>query len=76
MANNPAQDRYNPPSNRDSDWELINFSELNVGELIWLSNVRSDDNHSYRKTSEHEAMNVHTRQTKVFNRNDKVYYRV
>ena len=76
MANNPAQDRYNPPSNLESDWELTNFSELNIGELIWLSNVRSDDNHSYRKTSENEAMNVHTRQTKVFNRNDKVYYRV
>ena len=73
--NNPAHDRYNPPSNLTNDFELTRFSELNIGELLWLSDERSDDNHSFRKSNEHQAMNVHTRQMRVFDANDKVYYR-
>tara|TARA_B100000287_G_scaffold409550_1_gene437016 strand:- start:341 stop:574 length:234 start_codon:yes stop_codon:yes gene_type:complete len=74
--NNPAQDRYNPPSNLEEEWELIQFSELNIGELIWMNNVRSDDNAAYRKINEGQAMNTKTRETKTFGRNDKVYYRM
>lgn len=73
--NNPANDRYNPPSNLTDEYELIRFSELNIGELIWLSNARGDKNHSHRKINEGQAMDLHTRETKNFNRNDKVYYR-
>ena len=74
--NNPAMDRYNPPSNMDSEYEIQRFSELNIGELIWLSDVRSDDNHSFRKISESEAMDTHTRKVKLFKAHDKVYYRM
>ena len=28
--NNPAMDRYNPPSNMDSEYEIQRFSELNI----------------------------------------------
>tara|TARA_Y100000361_G_scaffold147203_1_gene158478 strand:- start:138 stop:371 length:234 start_codon:yes stop_codon:yes gene_type:complete len=73
--NNPANDRYNPPSNLENEYEKINFSELNIGELIWLSDKKSDSNHSYRKINEGQAMNLHTRETVNFGGKTKVYYR-
>ena len=74
--NNQAQDRYNPPSNLDEDYEQINFGELNVGELIWLKTDKTDANHAHRKINEGQAMDTKTRETYNFDRNSKVYYKI
>ena len=65
MANNQAQDRYNPPGTSGSDWEEYKFEALNTGELFWLDKVPqwSDEkngyvNEAYRKVGDREAVNT------------------
>ena len=76
MANNPAQDRYDPPGIRDLDYEQTIFDELNQGELFWLNTERSDDNHAHRKISETEALNVKLQEVMKFNRHQNVFYKM
>ena len=40
MPNNPANDRYNPPSVSDgvNDFEEILFEDVELEDLFWLKN--------------------------------------
>ena len=65
MANNQAQDRYNPPGTTGDDWEEHKFEALNNGELFWLDTKPqwSDEkmayvNEAYRKAGDREAVNT------------------
>ena len=76
MSSNQAQDRYNPPKLGENDYESTSFSELNVGELLWLNTSRGDGNHAYRKLNEGQALKNKTQKTHNFNRTTKVYYKM
>ena len=65
MANNPAQDRYDPPSVNDTDWEKTRYSDIGNGTLFWLSdkpewndNVKDYVNEAYRKLDDKQALNT------------------
>ena len=76
MANNQAQDRYNPPGIGEGDYEQTSFGELTNGELIWLKTDRGDDNHAYRKMNDFQALNTKTQEVRNFGRTVKVYYKM
>ena len=74
-SNNQAQDRYNAPSVRSTDWNDFYYSDLEVNELFWLNNNSADGNrnHAHRKlTDTGECMNLITREVKMFG-NIKVF---
>ena len=58
MSINEAQDRYNPQGVNDEDWESHKYEDLTDGEIFFLNNTRSEDNHAYRKISDKEALNT------------------
>ena len=65
MANNPAQDRYDPPNSVETDWEKSKFMDLSDGSLFWLSDKpewndsRKDHvNEAYRKLDDKQALNT------------------
>ena len=70
MANDPAQDRYNPPA-IGSEFEEDYFSEINPGELFRLS----PDNRQkmYRKSDDNFAFDIKERVDIQFGARDKVY---
>ncbi len=70
MANDPAQDRYNPPS-IGSEFEEDYFSEINPGELFRLF----PDNRQkiYRKSGDNFAFDIKERVDIQFGARDKVY---
>ena len=70
MANDPAQDRYNPPS-IGNEFEEDYFSEINPGELFRLSPVNADK--IYRKSGDNFAFDLKERIEIQFNSNDKIY---
>ena len=70
MANDPAQDRYNPPP-IGSEFDEDKFSEINPGELFRLSPVNADK--IYRKSDDNFAFDLKERIEIQFNSNDKVY---
>ena len=61
MANNPAQDRYNPRGINSPDFEYFRFSEIPDGELVWFStDPNSNLNHAFRKLTETTAFDTKT----------------
>jgi len=61
MANNPAQDRYNPRGINVPDFDYIRFSEVSIGELVWFSDDPNPNlNHAYRKLTETTALDTKT----------------
>ena len=58
MANNQAQDRYNPQGVSDEDWETHKYFDLPNGEIFFLEMIRNTNNHAYRKHSDKEALNT------------------
>ena len=65
MSNNPAQDRYNPPSVFETDWEKQKFMDLGNGTIFWLSDkpewndeVKDYVNEAYRKLDDKQALNT------------------
>ena len=38
-VNDPTNDRYNPPGNLSEDFEKFRFSELEINELFWQTNI-------------------------------------
>ena len=69
-ANDPAQDRYNPPS-IGNEFDEDKFSEINPGELFRLSPVNADK--IYRKSGDNFAFDLKERIEIQFNSNDKIY---
>ena len=70
MANDPAQDRYNPPS-IGSEFEEDYFSEINPGELFRL--FPNNGQKMYRKSGDNFAFDIKERVEILFEARDKVY---
>ena len=70
MANDHAQDRYDPPS-VGSDWEEEYFGDVNIGEVFRL---RPDSKaKSFRKVKDSVALDItESREIQLGNR-DKIY---
>ena len=76
-GNNPAQDRYNPPSTiNDEDFQSEKFVDVSTGEIFWRKPNKNNSNHAYRKLNESEALDTKTQEVVVFNRNNKVFYKL
>ena len=58
MANNQANDRYNPPSVNDPDFESFRLSEIPIGQLFWRYNDDRSVNHAFRKLTDDVNDNV------------------
>ena len=70
MANDPAQDRYDPPP-IGSEFEEDYFSEINPGELFRLS--PNNGQKMYRKSDDNFAFDIKERVDIQFGARDKVY---
>ena len=76
MPNNPAEDRYNPPSASQTDFEKTQFSEVNERDLFWLNTTTSDNNHAFRKMNENQGLDTKTQETTDFKPRTEVYYKL
>ena len=70
MANDPVQDRYNPPS-VGNEFEEDYFSEINPGELFRL--FPDNGKKMYRKSGDNFAFDIKERVDIQFGARDKVY---
>ena len=70
MANDHAQDRYDPPK-VGSEYEEDKFSEINPGELFRLS--ANSDAKMYRKSNDNFAFDIKEQVEIQFDSNEKVY---
>ena len=70
MANDHAQDRYDPPK-VGSEYEEDKFSEINPGELFRL--FAKDNAKMYRKSNDNFAFDIKERVEIQFDSNEKVY---
>ena len=70
MANDPAQDRYNPPR-VGSEFDVETFSEINPGELFRL--FPDNRQKMYRKSGDNFAFDIKERVEIQFGARDKVY---
>ena len=70
MANDPVQDRYNPPS-VGNEFEEDYFSEINLGELFRL--FPNNRQKIYRKSGDNFAFDIKERVDIQFEARDKVY---
>ena len=52
--NNPANDRYNPPSTNTSDFDKFTFGELEMDELFWQTNIQTENN-PWRKVGQNQG---------------------
>tara|TARA_B100000287_G_C20635952_1_gene781671 strand:+ start:234 stop:464 length:231 start_codon:yes stop_codon:yes gene_type:complete len=73
--NNPANDRYNPPSNTNIDFEEYWFEDLEVNELFWQTN-RPDETNPWRKVNETQGMNLKSQKTHNFQKRTKVFQKI
>ena len=73
--NNPANDRYNPPSNMSTDFEEYSFEDLELNELFWQTN-RPEETNPWRKVSETQGMNLKTQATHNFKPRTKVFQKI
>ena len=70
MANDPAQDRYDPPA-VGNEYEEDKFSEITPGELFRLFD--NNDAKIYRKSSDNFAFDIKEQLEIQFDSNEKVY---
>tara|TARA_Y100001963_G_scaffold152164_1_gene236427 strand:+ start:462 stop:695 length:234 start_codon:yes stop_codon:yes gene_type:complete len=74
MANNPAQDRYNPPATNESSFDETRFGEVEVDDLFYLgTNENGDMNPVHRKINEGHGANLKTGFVAAFDRNKPVW---
>ena len=74
-TNDPTQDTYNPPGNMSNDFEKYKFSELELDELFWQTNVPGN-NIPWRKTSLTEGTNIKANTVHSFNPNTVVWQKI
>ena len=74
-TNDPANDRYNPPSNMNVDFEEFQFGELEVNELFWQTN-RPEETNPWRKVNPTQDINIKTQTTHTFNSKAKVFQKI
>ena len=72
--NNSVNDSYNPPS-AGSEFEEYNFEDIEVDDLIWITNKSVDGmvNPAHRKIDEMKALNLQSGQPMNFHSRQKVY---
>ncbi len=70
MANDHAQDRYDPPR-VGSEFEEDKFSEINFGELFRLNPL--NEAKIYRKSNDNFAFDIKDRVEIQFSPNEKIY---
>ena len=58
MANNPVDDRYNPPGIGQNDFDQVRFDEIEDEDLFWLNQSTGDNNPPYRKMNNKQAHNT------------------
>ena len=74
MSNNQANDRYNPPGTSNLDWDERYFTDVDVGEVIWMNkSPNQEENCSHRKLDENTVGNLCTRTMYQVDGNTKVY---
>ena len=74
-ANDPVNDRYNPPSTNRPDFEKFTFGELEIDELFWQSNIPGN-NIPWRKVTPTQGMNIKAQSTHNFKPNTVVWQKV
>ena len=72
--NNSVNDSYNPPST-GTEFEETLFEDVEVDDLIWVTNVSLDgmQNPVHRKINELSALNLQSGQSVNFHSRQKVY---
>ena len=74
-TNDPANDKYNPPGNLSDDFEKFRFSELEIDELFWQTNIPGN-NIPWRKISNTHGRNLKAETNHNFNPNTVVWQKV
>ena len=74
-TNDPTNDRYDPPGNLSRDFEELNFAELEVNELFWQTNLKTESN-PWRKVNQTQAKNLKSGKTHTFGTKTKVFQRI
>ena len=74
-VNDPANDRYNPPGNLSEDFEKFRFSELEINELFWQTNIPGN-NIPWRKVNATQGRNLKAETNHNFNPNTVVWQKV
>ena len=75
-VNDPAQDRYNPPSVAHTDYEPVNFGDLEDNEFFWFKNENSEQNNAFRKINDNQGLNTKTRSVHNINYRTRVYQKL
>ena len=70
MANDHAQDRYDPPS-VGSDWEKEIFGDVNIGEIFRL--IPESGAKAYRKVKDGIAFDIKELKEVVVGDRDEIY---
>ena len=72
--NNSVEDSYNPPPVA-TEFEETNFEDVEVDDLIWVTNRSLDGmvNPAHRKIDEISALNLQSGQSVNFHSRQKVY---
>ena len=75
MANNQANDRYNPPGIGQNDFDRVRFDEVEDDDLFWLTQSTAMDNAPYRKLNERQGYNTKTSIVADFGLRQEVFQR-
>ena len=75
MANNPVDDRYNPPGIGQNDFDEVRFDEIEEEDLFWLNQSTGDNNPPYRKMNDTQGYNTKTGIVEDFAFNASVFMR-
>ena len=70
MANDHAQDRYDPPK-VGSDWEKECFGDVNIGEVFRL--FPQNDAKTFRKVGDGVAVDVSDMKEVILKDRDEIY---
>tara|TARA_Y100000004_G_scaffold173080_1_gene210576 strand:+ start:62 stop:292 length:231 start_codon:yes stop_codon:yes gene_type:complete len=74
-VNDPAQDRYNPPS-IGSEFDTKRFYELEELDIFYLKNEFQDSNLSHRKINQNQGQCIKTGDVIDFNVHDSVFVKI
>ena len=75
MANNPAEDNYNPPGIGQNDFDEFRFEDIEDEDLFWLNQRNGDGNPAFRKMNESQGYNTKTSIVQDFQRMQVVFQR-
>tara|TARA_Y100001937_G_C7118948_1_gene331579 strand:+ start:439 stop:678 length:240 start_codon:yes stop_codon:yes gene_type:complete len=79
MANNQANDRYNPPGNLSTDYESFRWSEIPIGTLFWRYNDDRANNYAFRKLTDgntENSLQTKSQQVVTIDKFDMVYQKI